>query len=61
MIALIQRALSASVVVEGNIVGEIGPGLLVLLGVEQGDTEQKHSVYVSGYWGIGFLAMRMTK
>lgn len=41
MIALIQRALSASVVVEGNIVGEIGPGLLVLLGVEQGDTEQK--------------------
>lgn len=41
MIALIQRALSARVVVEGNIVGEIGAGLLVLLGVEQGDTEQK--------------------
>ncbi|WP_145536306.1 D-aminoacyl-tRNA deacylase [Yersinia alsatica] len=41
MIALIQRALSANVVVDGNVVGEIGPGLLILLGVEQGDTEQK--------------------
>ncbi|WP_145483176.1 D-aminoacyl-tRNA deacylase [Yersinia rohdei] len=41
MIALIQRALSANVVVDGNVVGEIGPGLLILLGVEQEDTEQK--------------------
>lgn len=41
MIALIQRALSANVVVDGKIVGEIGPGLLILLGVEQEDTEQK--------------------
>ncbi|MEE3664388.1 D-aminoacyl-tRNA deacylase [Brenneria sp. g21c3] len=41
MIALIQRVSSASVSVEGVIVGEIGAGLLVLLGVEQGDDEQK--------------------
>lgn len=41
MIALIQRALSANVVVDGNVVGEIGPGLLILLGVEQDDSEQK--------------------
>ncbi|EKN4709868.1 TPA: D-aminoacyl-tRNA deacylase [Yersinia enterocolitica] len=41
MIALIQRALSANVVVDGKVVGEIGPGLLILLGVEQQDTEQK--------------------
>ncbi|MHA3597979.1 D-aminoacyl-tRNA deacylase [Yersinia enterocolitica] len=41
MIALIQRALSANVVVDGVVVGEIGPGLLILLGVEQQDTEQK--------------------
>ncbi|MHA3721589.1 D-aminoacyl-tRNA deacylase [Yersinia enterocolitica] len=41
MIALIQRALSANVVVDGEVVGEIGPGLLILLGVEQQDTEQK--------------------
>ncbi|MFN3071558.1 D-aminoacyl-tRNA deacylase [Serratia sp. J2] len=41
MIALIQRVLNASVTVEGQTVGKIGPGLLVLLGVEQGDNEQK--------------------
>ena len=41
MIALIQRVLNASVTVEGKTVGNIGPGLLVLLGVEQDDNEQK--------------------
>ncbi|ANE75395.1 D-aminoacyl-tRNA deacylase [Dickeya solani] len=41
MIALIQRVSGASVAVEGAIVGEIDHGLLVLLGVEQGDDEQK--------------------
>ena len=40
MIALIQRVLSASVTVTGETVGEIGPGLLVLLGVEKGDTDE---------------------
>ncbi|BFO12692.1 hypothetical protein GGER_52020 [Serratia rubidaea] len=41
MIALIQRVLNASVTVNGETVGKIGPGLLVLLGVEQDDNEQK--------------------
>ncbi len=41
MIALIQRVSEASVKVEGNIIGEINHGLLVLLGVEQGDDEAK--------------------
>lgn len=41
MIALIQRVSSASVTVDDEIVGEIGQGLLVLLGVEQGDDEQQ--------------------
>ena len=41
MIALIQRVLNASVTVDGQTVGNIGPGLLVLLGVEQDDNEQK--------------------
>jgi len=38
MIALLQRVSRAEVVVEGRVVGAIGHGLLVLLGVESGDT-----------------------
>ena len=41
MIALIQRVKQASVSVNNQIIGEINQGLLVLLGVEQGDNEQK--------------------
>lgn len=41
MIALIQRVKQASVQVENQIVGEIGNGLLVLLGVEKNDDQQK--------------------
>ncbi|WP_435946705.1 D-aminoacyl-tRNA deacylase [Dryocola sp. BD586] len=41
MIALIQRVTQARVTVEGEVTGEIGPGLLVLLGVEKEDNEQK--------------------
>lgn len=41
MIALIQRVREASVKVEGETCGEIKQGLLVLLGVEQDDTQEK--------------------
>lgn len=37
MKALLQRVRSARVDVEGDCVGEIGPGLLVLLGLDRGD------------------------
>lgn len=37
MITVLQRVTQASVTVEGRCVGEIGTGLLVLVGVEQGD------------------------
>ena len=40
MIAVLQRAKRAAVTVEGRTVGEIGNGLLVLLGVKEGDTEK---------------------
>jgi len=39
MRAVIQRVTRASVSVDGNIVGQIGQGLLVLLGVSRTDTE----------------------
>jgi len=38
MLALIQRVTRASVVVEGETVGQIGPGLLALVAMEPGDT-----------------------
>ncbi len=41
MIALIQRVSEAAVKVDGDIVGEIDTGLLVLLGVEKDDDEAK--------------------
>ncbi len=41
MRAVIQRVRYARVTVEGRTVGEIGPGLLVLLGVAQGDDEAR--------------------
>ncbi|KTG16934.1 MULTISPECIES: D-aminoacyl-tRNA deacylase [unclassified Guyparkeria] len=37
MIALIQRATRGAVRVDGEVVGEIGPGLVCLVGVGQGD------------------------
>ena len=40
MRALVQRVSRAQVTVAGEITGQIGPGLLVLLGVTHTDTEQ---------------------
>ena len=37
MRAVVQRVTSARVTVDDRVTGEIGAGLLVLLGVEQGD------------------------
>lgn len=39
MKAVIQRVTEASVTVDWNIVGSCGEGLMILLGVEEGDTE----------------------
>ena len=39
MRAVVQRVRKASVSVGGEVVGAIGPGLVVLLGVKTGDTE----------------------
>lgn len=39
MRAVLQRTTAASVEVDGTVVGEIGQGLVVFLGIEEGDTE----------------------
>jgi len=41
MKALIQRALKGSVRVDGEVIGEIGPGLVILLGVTHEDSEKQ--------------------
>ena len=52
MKAVIQRVTSASVTVEGRIVGRIGQGLLVLLGVEKGDAEAQADWLVEKIAGL---------
>jgi D-tyrosyl-tRNA(Tyr) deacylase len=41
MKAVIQRVTAASVTVDEQIVGQIGQGIMVLLGIEKGDDESK--------------------
>ncbi|MBN2564692.1 MAG: D-tyrosyl-tRNA(Tyr) deacylase [Candidatus Eisenbacteria bacterium] len=41
MRAVLQRAASGRVAVDGSVIGEIGRGLVVLLGVASGDTERE--------------------
>jgi D-tyrosyl-tRNA(Tyr) deacylase len=38
--AVVQRVSAARVLVDGEVVGEIGPGLCVLLGIARGDGEE---------------------
>ena len=41
MRAVVQRVKRAKVEVEGRVVGEIGPGLLIFLGIGEGDSEKE--------------------
>ena len=41
MIGLMQRVTNAAVTVDGAVVGAVGPGLMLLLGVQRGDSERE--------------------
>ena len=46
MRAVVQRVTKSSVTVEGRVTGQIGKGLMVLIGVEEGETE-KDAEYIA--------------
>ena len=52
MRAVVQRVSRAKVTVNGETTGEIGPGLLVLLGVGQGDTRSEADYLVDKTIGL---------
>ena len=62
MIALLQRVSQASVTVEGQLVGAINAGLMVLVCAERGDTPQQADVLLAkllGYRVFGDAAGKM--
>ena len=64
MLVLIQRASSASVAIDGDVVGAIGPGLLALVGIEPGDGPaqvQKMARRLVGYRVFGDEQGRMNR
>ena len=52
MRVVIQRVTEASVTVDKKVIGKIGKGLLVLAGVEKGDTEQDIDYMVAKVTGL---------
>ncbi|MCD9032998.1 D-tyrosyl-tRNA(Tyr) deacylase [Luteimonas sp. Y-2-2-4F] len=64
MLSLIQRVSQARVVVDGETVGEIGPGLLALVGIEPGDGAAqvgRMAERLLGYRVFGDAAGRMNR
>jgi len=56
VICVVQRVSRASVTVERTVVGEIGPGLLILVGVTHGDTSNDARVLGSKIAGLRVFA-----
>ena len=56
MIALLQRVSQASVVVAGDTIGAIGPGLMVLVCAEKGDTEKEADALLTKLFGYRVFA-----
>jgi D-aminoacyl-tRNA deacylase len=56
MRAMVQRVTRAGVTVAGEVVGEIGPGLCVLLGVTHDDDERMAARMADKLWGLRVMA-----
>lgn len=56
MIALLQRVSKASVTVNNEIVGQINTGLLILIGIENDDNEQKADRLIERFLGYRIFA-----
>src|SRR3954467_8049705 len=55
MRALVQRVSQAAVDVEGERIAQIGPGMLVLLGVRRGDTAEQADRLADGVRALGIF------
>lgn len=58
MLVLIQRVSQAAVHVDDEAVGQIGPGLLALVGMEPGDTEAQLRRMAERCWATGYSPTR---
>ncbi len=56
MVGLLQRVTSAKVTIDGKTVGEIGRGLLVLVGIERADNEAQGARLVDRLLGFRVFA-----
>ncbi len=56
MKAVVQRVTSARVTVAGEVVGQIGAGLVILLGVANGDTEKDADFLAQKITGLRIMA-----
>lgn len=56
MIALLQRVTQASVTVDGQVIGAIGPGLMVLVCAEKGDSEREADALLARLLGYRVFA-----
>ena len=61
MKAILQRVTEAKVEVDSKTVGEIGTGFLILLGVENGDTEKEADALAAKIAGLRIFTKCLKK
>ena len=61
MRAVLTRVKSASVTIDGQCVGKIGQGFLILLGIGPKDTEKECRYLAERLWACGFSRMKTKK